>query len=206
MVLSQAIASTVGVAVSKLLRTNAGYHGIRWIGGGASCAAAVVVMALTGTVHPPAGATALLAVVDESAAALGWMLIPAMMLGCAVMLAVALLVNNIQRRFPSYWWTPAHLGGTEGDDHGRGPSRRHSHSNDNGNGDNRDWDSGGGEEDRHGTSAGGEKRDVNNEATSEDESLASAAIVIRYGAVDVAPHIFLSPEERNFLELLSNRV
>jgi hypothetical protein len=63
-------------------------------------------MTLTGTVHPPAGATALLALVDDASISLGWCLIPVMLLGCSLMLAVALVVNNIQRRFPIYWWTP----------------------------------------------------------------------------------------------------
>lgn len=66
-------------------------------------------MLLTKTVHPPAGSTALLAAVDEDALALGWLLVPIMMLGCALMLGVALIVNNIQRRFPSFWWTPEDL-------------------------------------------------------------------------------------------------
>lgn len=62
-------------------------------------------MGLTKTVHPPAGATALLAVVDANLARLGWFLIPVMMLGCTLMLAVALLINNLERQFPLYWWT-----------------------------------------------------------------------------------------------------
>lgn len=67
-------------------------------------------MALTGTVHPPAGATALLAVMDDDVAKLGWFLVPAVMLGCGIMLAVALLVNNIQRQFPLHWWTEEEVG------------------------------------------------------------------------------------------------
>lgn len=67
-------------------------------------------MALTGTIHPPAGATALMAVADEDVSKLGWFLIPVVMLGCGVMMTMALLVNNIQRRFPFYWWTPEATG------------------------------------------------------------------------------------------------
>lgn len=66
-------------------------------------------MALTKTVHPPAGATALLAVVDNNLLDIGWFLIPVVLLGCALMLGVALIVNNIERRFPIYWWTPEDL-------------------------------------------------------------------------------------------------
>lgn len=67
-------------------------------------------MGITGTVHPPAGATALLAVVDEDIAELGWFLLPVIILGCVLMQCMALLLNNIQRRFPNYWWTPEEVG------------------------------------------------------------------------------------------------
>lgn len=81
-----------------------------WLGGSVSCAVATAVMALTGTVHPPAGATALLAVVDSDIAAMGWFLLPVIILGCVLMQGVALLLNNIQRRFPIYWWSPDQVG------------------------------------------------------------------------------------------------
>lgn len=66
-------------------------------------------MGLTKTVHPPAGATALLAVVDDRAVQVGWKLIPLALLSCSIMLVVALLLNNIFSRFPLYWWTVAEL-------------------------------------------------------------------------------------------------
>jgi len=171
MVLSQLIASSVGVSVSKLFALNPNYDSIRWLGGGIACAAATIVMALTKTVHPPAGATALLAVVDHAAVGIGWMLIPAMLLGCGVMLATALVVNNIQRRFPSYWWTPERLHSNVANILEAKP----------------DLERGQG-------------------TTSEDEGLGSPNIVIQKGVVIVPPHIFLSPEEKAFLETLSNRL
>lgn len=67
-------------------------------------------MGLTGTTHPPAGATALLAVVDQKVAGLGWFLLPVILVGSVLMQCVALLLNNIQRRFPAYWWTPKEVG------------------------------------------------------------------------------------------------
>ena len=66
---------------------------------------------MTQTVHPPAGATALLAVTDTTD--LGWLLILDMLLGCVLMLAVALIINNIMRQYPLYWWTPHKLKGQE---------------------------------------------------------------------------------------------
>ncbi|PHH85011.1 hypothetical protein CDD83_1034 [Cordyceps sp. RAO-2017] len=108
-VLGQTLASIVGVGVAKLFQLSDRFHQIRWVGGALSCASATALMALTKTVHPPAGATALLAVADDHLVALGWLLVPLVLLGCALMLAVALLVNNIERRFPLYWWTPMDL-------------------------------------------------------------------------------------------------
>jgi CBS-domain-containing membrane protein len=67
-------------------------------------------MALTGTVHPPAGATALIAVLDDHVAPLGFFLLVPVCLSCGLMLCVALLVNNVQRRFPFYWWSPQETG------------------------------------------------------------------------------------------------
>lgn len=66
-------------------------------------------MAITKTAHPPAGATALLAVVSDDSLPLGWLLVPTMLLGAVLMVIVALFVNNMQRKFPHYWWSPENL-------------------------------------------------------------------------------------------------
>jgi hypothetical protein len=66
-------------------------------------------MGFTKTVHPPAGATALLAATSPEISDIGWYLVPLITLGCVLMLAVACVINNIQRTFPMYWWTPVDL-------------------------------------------------------------------------------------------------
>lgn len=108
-ILGQIISALVGVAICKLFKLSDSFEEHRWAGGALACALATSIMALTKTVHPPAGATALLAVIDDGVVHLGWFLVPVMMLGCGLMLVVALLVNNIERRFPIYWWTPESL-------------------------------------------------------------------------------------------------
>lgn len=107
--LGQVFSAIIGVATCKLFLLSDDFASLQWLGGAIACAAATAVMALTKTVHPPAGATALLAVTDARIVALGWFLIPVMVLGCSLMITVALLVNNIGRKFPLYWWTPAEL-------------------------------------------------------------------------------------------------
>jgi CBS-domain-containing membrane protein len=70
-------------------------------------ATAIAVMHATRTLHPPGGATALIAVIgDAKIHALGyWYALAPAGLGAVIMLAVALLINNIPktRNYPEYW-------------------------------------------------------------------------------------------------------
>lgn len=115
-ILGHAIAATSGVAVAKLFMLRSDFDDIRWIAGGVSCGLSSALMTLTNTVHPPGGATALLAVVDPTCNALGWMFIPLVLLGSTIMLGVGLLVNNIQRQYPVFWWTPKDVGRRKSED------------------------------------------------------------------------------------------
>ena len=79
-----------------------------------ACALAVsvsiAVMHLTRTLHPPGGATALIAVIGgDSIQQLGYYyVISPVLLGASIMLLVGLLVNNLsrnpKRHYPVYWW------------------------------------------------------------------------------------------------------
>lgn len=66
-------------------------------------------MLLTGTVHPPGGASAVIAAIDASAIAMGWYFVGLVLYGATLMMLVGLVINNIQRQFPVYWWTPLDL-------------------------------------------------------------------------------------------------
>lgn len=68
---------------------------------------AIVIMLITRTLHPPGGATALIAVIGgEKIHNLGYLyaIIPAG-LGALILLLVALIINNISknRKYPEYW-------------------------------------------------------------------------------------------------------
>ena len=70
-------------------------------------ATAIGVMQATKTLHPPGGATALIAVIgSEKIHNLGflYMVVPAGA-GALIMLIVALVINNLPkgRRYPEYW-------------------------------------------------------------------------------------------------------
>ncbi|KAL1877923.1 hypothetical protein Daus18300_002276 [Diaporthe australafricana] len=111
-IFGQLVSSVIGVAMNMAFSQlpAARYQELRWLAGALSCATSIVVMSFTGTVHPPAGATALLGVTDDKVSSIGWLLVPMVLLSSGVMFAVAFLVNNIQREFPVYWWTPEEVG------------------------------------------------------------------------------------------------
>jgi len=94
------------VGVSKLFQYHSEYEKIKWIAGAIGCALASAVMLLTGTVHPPGGASAVLAATEPAITAMGWYFIGLVAWGATLMILVGLLINNIQRQFPMYWWTP----------------------------------------------------------------------------------------------------
>lgn len=96
------IAGLIGVACYRM------FGDTLWIAGALASSIAIVAMLLTKTLHPPAGATALIAVIGgEKIHSLGYLyaFIPAG-LGALVLLIIALLVNNLSRgrRYPEYWF------------------------------------------------------------------------------------------------------
>ena len=79
-----------------------------WLAAGLGVSGAIVAMLVTRTVHPPGGATALLAVIGGPklhALRYLYVLVPAGA-GACLLLLVALVVNNLarHRRYPEYWW------------------------------------------------------------------------------------------------------
>ncbi|KAG4414984.1 hypothetical protein IFR04_011858 [Cadophora malorum] len=107
--LGQVFSSVIGVGITKLFKLNSDFENLRWIAGALSVGLASAAMGITKTIHPPAGATALLASTSPEIEKIGWMLVPLIILGSTLMLGVACAVNNIQRTFPVYWWTPVDL-------------------------------------------------------------------------------------------------
>lgn len=82
------------------------FNTLRWVAASLPSAVAVVVMQVTETTYPPAGATTLLPAVDEAVWALSWYYQPVVLLSSTMILAVALIVNNIQRCYPVFWISP----------------------------------------------------------------------------------------------------
>ncbi len=95
------LSALVGVTVYKL------FYGQLWLAAPVAVATAIALMHATRTLHPPGGATALIAVIGSPKVhALGYLyaLVP-VGAGAVAMLVVALLVNNIapHRRYPEFW-------------------------------------------------------------------------------------------------------
>ena len=79
-----------------------------WVAAALAVSIAIVAMLATKTLHPPGGATALIAVIGgDKVHSLGYLyaFIPAGA-GALVLMLVALLVNNLNqnRKYPEYWW------------------------------------------------------------------------------------------------------
>lgn len=79
-----------------------------WLAACLAVSTAIALMLLTSTLHPPGGATALIAVTGgEGIRQLGyWYALVPCLAGACLMLFIALIVNNLpsSRRYPLYWW------------------------------------------------------------------------------------------------------
>ncbi len=95
------ISALIGVTAYKLLVPHL------WLAAAVGVATAIAAMHATKTLHPPGGATALIAVIGgEKVHNLGYLyaIVP-VAAGALIMLVVALLINNIpkSRRYPEFW-------------------------------------------------------------------------------------------------------
>jgi CBS-domain-containing membrane protein len=96
------ISALIGVTAYKLLPAHS------WLASGLAVATAIAAMHATKTLHPPGGATALIAVIGgEKIHHLGYSYaIMPVGAGAIIMLIVALLFNNIpkNRKYPEFWF------------------------------------------------------------------------------------------------------
>ncbi len=92
------LSAIIGVTIAQLLPD------IIWITAPLSVSLSIVMMQMTKTLHPPGGATALIAVTgSEKIKDLGyWYVLSPVLTGCILLLIVALIVNNItsKRQYP----------------------------------------------------------------------------------------------------------
>ncbi|KAG9661367.1 MFS general substrate transporter, partial [Aureobasidium melanogenum] len=108
-ILGQTFSALTGVIIHKLFHLNSDWEDLQWVAGAVACAVSSAIMATTNTVHPPGGATAVLATTNAEIIAMGWIYIPFVLMSSVIMLTLACLINNVQRAYPVYWWTPENL-------------------------------------------------------------------------------------------------
>jgi len=110
-VLGHTLSAIVGVCISKLFQLDPRFFAdYGWVAGAVACACASLVMSWTNTIHPPGGATAVLACTEAQIVRLGWWFIALVLLASVLMTTVACLLNNVVRQYPMYWWTPEPTG------------------------------------------------------------------------------------------------
>ena len=96
----------IGVAVFHLL-------GATWFSAALAVTLAIAMMQLTSSLHPPGGASALIAVLgppEIHSLSFGYAIFP-VGLGALTMIAVAYVTNNIaaERRWPEFWHVPDNI-------------------------------------------------------------------------------------------------
>ncbi|GAA5870129.1 hypothetical protein JCM8547_006896 [Rhodosporidiobolus lusitaniae] len=109
-VFGNTVSAIMGVCVAKLFGKVEGFEvgqvfGVNWAASAVSLALALFVMQLFEITHPPGGATALLAVTIPQISKMGWWYVPDILVSSLIMLAWALIINNLGgRRYPTQWW------------------------------------------------------------------------------------------------------
>jgi CBS-domain-containing membrane protein len=79
---------------------------LSWLAASLATSIAIVCMMASKTTHPPAGATALIPILDPKVYKLSWYFLPVVLLSSTLMVTVGLITNNIQKRYPAFWWEP----------------------------------------------------------------------------------------------------
>ena len=102
LVLGHAISVFTGVSCALLTNTSPEFAAALAV------SLAIVLMHITKSIHPPGGATALIAVIgsDQIHQMSYWYVLSPILSGALIMLVIALVVNNLSslRRYPEYWF------------------------------------------------------------------------------------------------------
>ncbi|GAN10023.1 hpp family protein [Mucor ambiguus] len=112
----QIIGALTGVIISQLFlgiqknwASEGQYTAVQWVGGATAMAISLLIMQITKCVHPPGGATAVIPVTTPAFLEIKWLYIGVVVLSAVIQVFFACLINNIDRRYPVYWWAPSEL-------------------------------------------------------------------------------------------------
>lgn len=98
------LSSLIGVCIQKLFSLSQGGVDHYWVGGALSVGISSVLMSIFNCVHPPAGASALLPLVDDQIREMSWWYLPVQVISSSLIITVGLITNNVLRRYPTHWW------------------------------------------------------------------------------------------------------
>ncbi len=104
LIVGQLVAATVGVTAYKVLGTHVG------LAAALAVATTIAILQASHSLHPPAGATALIAVLGPvQVHRLGYeFILTPILAGSFILLGVAVVVNNLSghsnRHYPTFWW------------------------------------------------------------------------------------------------------
>ena len=102
LVLGHIISAITGVTCAMLL------NALPELSAALAVSLSVVFMHMTKSIHPPGGATALIAVIgsDQIHQLSYWYVVSPILSGALIMLLIALVINNLSplRRYPEYWF------------------------------------------------------------------------------------------------------
>jgi len=104
LVLGNVLSALIGITIYKLIPD------MLTLASALAVSVSIMAMHLTRTIHPPGGATALIAVNGSSQfSQLGyWFVLFPVLTGVLILLVIALLVNNLsanpERHYPVYWY------------------------------------------------------------------------------------------------------
>ncbi|ETW04161.1 hypothetical protein H310_04514 [Aphanomyces invadans] len=106
-IVGNTLSAFVGVAIADLFHHVAPGDEWKWLSCALAISISLVAMQLTDTVNPPGGASALLAVTSgREIQDLGYLyvVIP-VFTGSCILVLVSVLVTNVQRQYPRYWFS-----------------------------------------------------------------------------------------------------
>ncbi|KAK4521333.1 uncharacterized protein ATC70_011948 [Mucor velutinosus] len=107
--LTGVIISQLFLGIQKNWASEGQYTAVQWVGGATAMAISLLIMQITKCVHPPGGATAVIPVTTPSFLEIKWFYIGVVVLSAVIQVFFACLINNIDRRYPVYWWAPSEL-------------------------------------------------------------------------------------------------
>ncbi|GIL19634.1 MAG: HPP family protein [Candidatus Jettenia sp.] len=97
-VLGHFLGASIGVVVND-------FFGVTWWSIALTVALAIILMFTTYSIHPPAGATAYVAVQTGGLGVGYWFILNPTMLGIFIMLTVAVIFNKMSKRdYPTHWY------------------------------------------------------------------------------------------------------